>query len=288
METNLSKMIEVIGDRGRRRRYDPNLAEKVNAEARREKELEEKGKELGDKVDEELDEEESKTEENQAEIKSELEFVHIPQTNILISRYPVFGKKDNLSWEQTHYELDKRGLFMPTPSIIMGYLRALNKANSLANTFLFDENDKVLYRYETNKLCEYFFEGVSFDGVKDSNFSTWVDAKFIKNEKMHGALDIVTDHRVVDGKLEGKRTVLERCLDEEGFATLNYNSQGLLIDKSVNQNYATGMNIRFAPPKEGRYAHLFYYNLARKELCFRCDFDHDGFSEGSFGCKEIK
>jgi len=31
-------MIEIIGDRGKRRRYDPNLAEKVNAEARREKE----------------------------------------------------------------------------------------------------------------------------------------------------------------------------------------------------------------------------------------------------------
>jgi len=173
------------------------------------------------------------------------DYVQIPGTSRIISKREIHkGRK----WQDSHYDLESNGLFMPTPSLFMHYFMQVRQAAD-GKLQLYDAANNPISAQETRNLWKYLtsdFEGGAW---------SWLDAKFILGLGVLG-LDIETDHRVIgkDKRLQGKQSPLEACLNQDTFANLDFNSQGLANVISSQQTYIPNENIYFWYPRPNSVA----------------------------------
>jgi len=174
------------------------------------------------------------------------QYVKIPGTKVLIN--PNVGKEFYGPWEEAHFKLSEKGLFMPTPSLFAKYF--VGVVNSA-------KGDSRLYNGLGEILPKGTAEVLYHDLIQSK--STWLDALFVKGSGYKN-LDIKTNHRaIIEGErkgLIGSRMPLEECLMEEGLAKLEFNSQGLPTKKEDGTGDPSDEESQpwFIPPKEGKVA----------------------------------
>ena len=171
-----------------------------------------------------------------------------------------------LNWNQTHEELQKENLRMPTIPQFLEYLKFLQNGYS-------DRNEAEIILDDILKTGDYRGE--------------WLDAKFTKP----GA-DLFYNYEHYEHVLRKGLTTnckcdkLEPCLKEDCWADIfgSANSQGLPTQKLGN-NYEQGKNAYFWYPRENRVAR-FAANSDRANLY--CDgIPTDAISSlGVFACAE--
>jgi len=164
-------------------------------------------------------------------------YLQIPNTNIIIAREETFKGKD---WYQTHEELKKENLFMPTiPLFISHFMNVKNAYDK--KTKLYTASGRELSRSDTENLYKYL--------TTDFNKGcwTWLDAFF---EQRPNGLYILTKNKTIEEKLD--------CpIQEDCYVNLNFNKQGMPIQKSSKQKYFQGKNIYFYYPKNGSVARFY-------------------------------
>ncbi len=217
------------------------------------------------------------------EVKANLvvsNYVRIPGTNIIIARQET---NKNLTWENTHYALADNGLFMPTPAQFMRYFESTKEAAE-GKIILYDGSNKAVPQSEARDLWNY----VSLKERPKGICWTWLDAKFVERTGWNG-LNIETDHRVVMKKskkeLQGKQVPLETCVDQNGYAALNFNAQGLPIQQSPTQEYKQGENLYFWKPVKDKVAGFVAGSVGAGLSC--CGYpQYSGGWLGVFACAE--
>ncbi len=210
----------------------------------------------------------------QADI-NKADYVKIPNTGILIAKIEPNEHK-NLNWQDTHYKLVETGLFMPTPALFMPYFMSIIDAH----------NEKIqLYDGEGNQISkeevEDIYKHLTTNHINNGAWSH-LDALF-KNE--NNAWHIETDHKIINGELKGARYPLEKCLMEDGYASLDFNKQGLATKKSKEQEYKQGENIKFLYPRNGTVAG-FYAGSGWANLDCNLDPQVSSAGLGVFPCAE--
>jgi hypothetical protein len=133
----------------------------------------------------------------------------------------------NLNWYQTHEELHKQGLRMPTISEFIEYLNFLKT----------DYSDKQ----EASKI----FNEITKIGNWRAN---WLDARF---ENINNQMHINYNHQTINNQLQPKNTEqLENCLMQDCYVDIfNINKQGLPT-KELGNGYNQGKNAYFWYPRE--------------------------------------
>ena len=111
---------------------------------------------------------------------------------------------------------------------------------------------------------------------------TWLDALF---REKNGNWFIETDHRVWNGKLEGKTYDLECPIRKDIYVNLNFNKQGFPTAECGNQNYSQGNNIKFWHPRDKRVAGFDADSIWADLLCSG-DLQYSDSSLGVFVCAE--
>ena len=188
-------------------------------------------------------------------------YVQIPGTNTIIAREESLKGKD---WDETIEELSKEGLFMPPLASFIHYFMDVIKA-SKGKTELFDGKGSPLPRAEVQDLYKKLTR----------NVWTWLDTMFVPGTG-YGNLDMETNHRAVNGNLTFKKIPLEKCLMEDGYASLRFNSQGLPVKKSRKHSYEREKNICFYYPRENLVARF-------RADSVRADLDCGGIPRGFYG-----
>jgi len=82
-----------------------------------------------------------------------------------------------------------------------------------------------------------------------------------------------------DGSLKTQTSSLEQCIWDDCYVNIDFNKQGLAVQKSGNQEYQSGKNIYFHYPRNNTVAE-FYANSDRANL--NCKWD-PSFSSASLG-----
>lgn len=181
----------------------------------------------------------------QARLDNPKDYIRIPNTRILIAKQETHKGKN---WEETHYLLSEQGLFMPSPAIFLPYFLKIKEAAE-GRVTLYDGSNNPIRRPEADDLYKYM------TSAHRSGCWTWLDAKFTQQR---GKWYVESNHKVDSQgrskKLVGTRQPLEDCLKEDAYTDLRFNSQGLAVSKSSNQNYALGSNIYFYQPIDGTVA----------------------------------
>ena len=259
--------------------YNPNLADKLN----RIVELEERlARAKRGKAEEGIEDETTIQPLITPASINQREYLQIPGTNTIISYLEAQGY-NSLNWNDTHFKLSENGLYMPAPESFMKHfvnvLQAYQKKTKLYyadGTEVEREKIEDLYKHlTTNHISAYQggSEGAwtNLDALFTNENSKW----FIKS-----------NHRVVNGKLVGKKEQLEQCLTKDCFAELEFNKQGLAIKESKKQEYNQGKNIRFWYPRDKTVAWFGVAVSGRAGLvCVRDPSDWDS-ALGVFACAE--
>ena len=266
--------LNIIGNSKRISRFDPDLARKVTEEH----EQEQRKKKLGSKKEASKPNAEALHPfplDVKSNIKGE-DYIRIPGTTTIISRQE---SNKGLNWENTHYTLAENGLYMPSPSLFMPYFMHVRDA-SQGNTTLYTAGNNPIPTNEAEELWKY----LSTD--YNNGCWTWLDAKFSEENNVW---KIGHNHKVIqkgkDKSLEGKTETLESCIRKDCFVDLEFNTQGLPIRKSQNQNYKQGENIYYWHPRNKTVAR-FYADSGRAFLS--CGRNPSGSNRalGVFACAE--
>ncbi|MDD5192576.1 MAG: hypothetical protein PHH54_01570 [Candidatus Nanoarchaeia archaeon] len=228
--------------------------------------------------------------------------VNIPNPNIDTSRYiqvginGLYGKpvvispyevqeSNNKTYEDTHKFALQKGVYIPTPKIFMAHLvnvvnaaKGNNKLSYSDGTPVSKTEAKEIYKHLTINYKDIF-------GKNNPGAWTWLNAKFVKGNGFNNlALETITgiDNK---GNLIRTNADLENCLPEDCFADLDFNSQGLAVKKSTNQDYSRGDNIKFWYPRNGAVAGFDAYSGRASLDCDRYP-GYRGASLGVFVCAE--
>ena len=184
-----------------------------------------------------------------ADIKEE-DYIKIPSTSIVIARQE---SHKGLKWENTHCTLAENKLFMPTPALFMPYF--VNVRDAAQNKItLYTTDNNPIPRNEVEDLLKYLSTN------HRNGCWTWLDARFINDDRGNAEIEY-GHHPVPKGKiqgasnvLQGKRSTLERCIQDDCFVSLEFNAQGLPIKESSHQEYKQGENIYYMHPRNGAVA----------------------------------
>lgn len=253
------------------------------------------GKPIQGSMEKLLESQENRQESSQSPQRLELsqninrsDYIKIPNTSILISKREIHKGKN---WEETHYALAQDGLFMPSPAIFMDYFLKVKEAAE-GKLSLKDAEGNSLSRQESSELWDYIS---STDRAKFNGKLcwTWLDARFVRNVKMGGLifgsinnqLELITQHRVVNGNLEGRTFPLESYANT-GYVTLQFNKQGLATRNVNLQSYGQGSNIYFEEPAEN-YVARFEADSGEAGLDCEGSPSYTDSALGVFACAEF-
>jgi len=245
-------MTNIIGDR-KPGVFDPGLARELNKKI----EAEERQAKLEQKL-------EPKTENKELEPKQviipkiqintddfiQLDINGLYGNKVLISPYELVGF-NNMNYENTHRELLKNGLYMPTPEIFMEFfMQVLNAYDGKSK--LFNAKGKQLSTQEITDMYKHLT--TSHKDIYNQNHPgvlTWLNSKYKvrvdKNNKKFGLRELILGLDKSDNFIT-KIEQLEDFLEKTSYAQLKFNKQGLAIKEDENQSYNQGKNIRFYHP----------------------------------------
>ena len=193
------------------------------------------------------------------------EYITIPSSNILISKEQMFN---NLNFENTHYKLAENNLFMPTPAIFMPYYSSVIQAKQ-RKINLQDGANNNLKENEVDELYQRL----------SKNCWVWLNAGF-KNENNK---EYLINYNVKNKSLIEKKQPLEACLKSDGYASLEFNKQGLATKISGDTKYQQDKNLYFAYPRNNAVAG-FDANSVRVYLNCSWNPTYSFSSLGVFGC----
>jgi hypothetical protein len=201
------------------------------------------------------------------------DYIKIPHTNLIISKREILK---NLNWYDSHFQLNKEGLFMPSPSVFMPYFINVKQAAE-GNLTLYDGNNNPISQDESQNLWNYLT--TNYGG----GCWSWLDAKF---EEENEGLYLFSNHRILNGELHP--SLKQRLLDhinEDCFVNLDFNNQGMPIRKSLIDEYKQGNNLYYWHPRKGSVAGLVAYSDGASLLCSGVpSYSDDGL--GVFACAE--
>jgi len=183
-------------------------------------------------------------------------FIYVPSINLYLAKQ-VTNK--NKSWNECHEILSKEDCFMPTIKHFVEFVKYLKTD------------------YQDRKEAETILDEILT--VRNPWRSEWLDGKF---EKRNKGLYLLSDHRIVNGKLKSNyQEPLEDCLMEDKQINLeNYlktsNSQGLPSQKTKDGK------LYYWFPRAGSVAG-FYAGSDWASL--DCDYDVPDYRGGSLGVR---
>ena len=192
------------------------------------------------------------------------DYVRIPNTNILIVKFEPDEFK-GFNYESTHVELAKKSLFMPTARIFMPYFLNVIEACK-GNIELFDGNGNKLSSPEIEDIYKHLTTAHINGGAW-----TWLNGKAVKGSGFKKLdLETITKVDLSSGtpKFVTNTEPLEACLWNDCYASLDFNSQGLVKAKAANQAYEQGSNIYFYYPRKDYVAWFWAYSDRADFNCF--------------------
>lgn len=185
------------------------------------------------------------------------DYIQIPGTEKVISKFEVQGY-NNMNWDDTHFKLQENGLYMPTIKLFTThFMNVLNSYNSKGKSPLFDASGNSISEKETEDIALHMLKDHIAIYGNSKGAWTWLDAFF---ETQGDKIKMRSEHKVKidsDGKkilVPGKVEDLEKCLMEDCYVDLKFNSQGLPTEKWKEQSYNLGKNIYFYFPRSGPVA----------------------------------
>jgi hypothetical protein len=212
------------------------------------------------------------------------EYVQIPGTNKLISKFEL-EDYNNLNWNDTHFKLQENGLYMPNPAIFMTHFKNVVESQKQGKHLL-DANGNPISDSEREKIFNHLTTNhfAAYSGGGEGAW-TWLDAKF-EGQGEGKPFKFLTDHKVVSGELKSQTTQdLECKIKKDCYVEIDFDSQGFPTRKSGSQSYVQGENIRFWKPVNGRVA---WFCADSGRALFNCGRDPESASSslGVFGCAE--
>lgn len=190
--------------------------------------------------------------------------------NTLITNEELF--KDH-NFPDTHLKLAENGLFMPSTVLFTPYLMTVDKA-AKGGLGLYNGSNEPLSLEQILKLRKKLF----------TDTWVWLNTGFTEDPSTHELL--FTNYEVINGKLETKTLPLENYLDDNCYASLEFNSQGLPIKKSEIPYYTEDKNIFYLRPAANSVIR-FYSNSQKMNLYSVRNYLHKDPSLGTFGCLNI-
>jgi hypothetical protein len=196
---------------------------------------------------------------------------------------------NNMNYEDTHKKLlNETEFYMPDPFIFMNFFKQVVEAK---------QNKKKLYHPDGSPVKQELIDEMykhlttNYKGVYNQNNPgawTWLNAFFPEvnidaQGTVKGKIERVTGINS-SGLIKDSRD-LEKCLISDGFASLDFNSQGLSTTKSPQSEHAAGKNIYFYFPRKNRVARFLAYSDRAYLSCDRNPDDSDS-ALGVFGCAE--
>ena len=185
------------------------------------------------------------------------DYIQIPGTEKVISRFEVQGY-NNMTWEDTHFKLQENGLYMQTIKLFTThFMNVLNSYNSEGKSPLFDANGNPISKKETEDIAMHMLKDHIAVYGNSKGAWTWLDAFF---EKQDDKMKMRLEHKVkIDSN--GKKILvadkiedLEKCLMEDCYVDLKFNSQGFPTEKCKKQSYTLGKNVYFDFPRSDSVA----------------------------------
>jgi len=287
-------MTNIIGDR-KPGVFDPGLARELNEKI----EAEERQAKLKQKLEPKTENKEPKTENKELEPKQviipkiqinkddfiQLDINGLYGDKVLISPYELVGF-NNMNYENTHRELLKNGLYMPTPEIFMKFfMQVLNAYDGKSK--LFNAKGKQLSTQEITDMYKHLT--TSHKDIYNQNYKgvlTWLNSKY----KVYSSIptkeiwyrELILGLDKSDNFIT-KTERLEDFLEESIYAQLKFNKQGLAIKE--DKNYNQGKKIMFNPPQDGMVA-KFNADFFWANLYCNANPDSSDPALGVFGCCE--
>jgi hypothetical protein len=189
-------------------------------------------------------------------------YIYVPSIGLYLAKQRTHLR---LNWNQTHEELQKENLRMPTIPQFLEYLKFLQNG----------------YQDRSEALT------ILDDVLKVGNWrSEWLDAKF---DEINGQMVISYNHRIVNNVLKAQNeneVLLPDYLKEDCWADIfgSANVQGLSTRK-LGSSYEQGKNAYFWFPRSGRVA-WFDADSGRAGLDCNWDPANSYSSLGVFACAE--
>lgn len=198
------------------------------------------------------------------------DYIQIPNTNTIIARTE---SHNGLTNEDTVFALQEEGLYMPSPALFMPYFVNVRDA-SQGKLTLHTADSKLVPRDEAEELWKKLSTGCW----------THLDARFESGTSFK-SLSLLTNSRVIGRNITSTSYPLERCVMDDVFVDLDFNSQGLPVRKSQNQNYEQGGNIRYWHPTDGSVAWFDADSVGADLDCY-WNPDYSSSALGVFSCAE--
>ena len=203
---------------------------------------------------------------------------------VIISKFEI-QEANNLNYNGAHEFALKQGLYVPTPSIFMPHF------NNVISTYknkqpLLDGEGNPIPREEHEDIYKHLTTNhkVVYAGGREGAW-TWLNARFVEGTGFNNLdLETITD-LLSDGNFQTIKSPLQITLNEDTYAELSFNPQGLPISKSKVQKYKQGDNFYFWKPVLNRVAR-FYAGSGRARLNCSRDPSIRNASLGVFGCAE--
>ncbi|MDD5133046.1 MAG: hypothetical protein PHD81_03055 [Candidatus Nanoarchaeia archaeon] len=271
-------MAKIIGDKGKST-FDPDLAREINEKFEAQKRKQAIEEKLNTKKEPEIIT--PNTQFNTDDF-IQLDIDGLYGNKALISPYELQGF-NNLNYNNTHEKLIANGLYMPTPEIFMHFfMKIINAYDNSSKVYdtkgnqLSTQKITDMYKHLTTTYLN-IYNVPSREGVW-----TWLNSKYKK-------INNILNRELVTGFHEGllitKTEPLGAFLQNDCFVDLKFNKQGLPTQKSVNQNYEQGKNIKFYSPVDGWVAR-FVVGSGRASLVCGRNPDNSNPALGVFGCCE--
>ena len=170
-------------------------------------------------------------------------YVIHPSANLLV---PVVQSYGGFNYETTMKKVYADGYKVMTMKEFIDYFTGIKDASEGKLNLSYADGTQ-LNNNETKELWDFLSSTTRTRG----NCWTWLNGMFKKEGiiKKHFVLETVTG---IDGNgdLVVNREKLEGCLNEACYVKLEFNSQGLPVKKSNNQNYSQGENLYYYHPTE--------------------------------------
>ncbi len=193
--------------------------------------------------------------------------IYVPQHNVWVAEKEILP---NLTWQNAHLQVPnyysqnrenvfnsngKATVYITPIRVLMTHIFENVRNAALEIGKLVNAKGEQLTKAQASELWDYY-TSTNRSKFNDKLCWGWLNEKFV--EGTANGLNI-EEYRVVrnGSNLELKpvnSSPLEARLEEDCYATLEFNRQGLATKKSSTQEYKQGENIKFWFPKKGYVA----------------------------------
>lgn len=170
-------------------------------------------------------------------------FIKIPGTKTTISptqEYSGFKYDEYIgfNYNDTHFELARNGLYMPTPFEFFTHRNNVIEAYDGKSELFYATDEKV-----SEKKVEEIYHTLMWDCW------VWLNSKFVRGSWFK-KLDLETVVDVEDGRLITEKEQLQECIKKNCYVDLKLNKQGFPTNKSRKQKLIREKNIHYYYPKK--------------------------------------